>query len=112
MPTMNHAGVYSSVLAYLRAARAVDTPAAGVPSGSAVVARMKATPIQDELFGPTTIRQDGRAVHDMYLFQAYLFQAKAPGESRGRWDYYTLRATIPAEEAFRPMAQGGCPLVR
>ena len=107
MPTMNHAGVYSSVLAYLRAARAVDTPAAGVPSGSAVVARMKATPIQDELFGPTTIRQDGRAVHDMYLFQV-----KAPGESRGRWDYYKLRATIPAEEAFRPMAQGGCPLVR
>jgi branched-chain amino acid transport system substrate-binding protein len=112
-PTMNHAGVYSSVLAYLRAARGLDAAAAGapsaagVPSGAAVVARMKAAPIDDELFGPTVIRKDGRAVHDMYLFRV-----KAPGESRGRWDYYELRATIPADEAFRPMAQGGCPLVQ
>jgi branched-chain amino acid transport system substrate-binding protein len=107
MPTMNHAGVYSSVLAYLRAAQGASAPATGVPSGTAVVARMAQAPIQDPLFGPTTIRKDGRAVHDMYLFEV-----KAPGESRGRWDYYTVRATIPAGEAFRPMAEGGCPLVR
>ena len=107
MPTMNHAGVYSSVLAYLRAAQAVGVPPGGVPSGSAVVARMEASPIEDPLFGPVTVRRDGRAVHAMYLFQV-----KAPAESRGRWDDYTLLATIPADEAFRPMADGGCPLVK
>ena len=102
MPTMNHAGVYSSTLAYLRAAAAADTV-----SGAAVVARMGAAPIDDPLFGATTIRPDGRAVHDMYLFEV-----KAPAESRGRWDYYKLAATIPAGQAFRPMAGGGCPLVQ
>ena len=107
MPTMNHAGVYSSVLAYLRAAQSVGMPASGAPSGAAVVARMEAAPIDDPLFGPTTIRRDGRAVHAMHLFQV-----KTPGESRGRWDYYKLLATIPAEQAFRPMAEGGCALVR
>ena len=107
MPTMNHAGVYSTVLAYLRAAQAVGVPATGAPSGAAVVARMGAEPIQDPLFGPTTIRKDGRAVHDMYLFEV-----KAPGESRGRWDYYKVRATIPANEAFRPLVEGGCPLAK
>lgn len=101
MPTMNHAGVYSSVLAYLRAAQAADTV-----SGAAVVARMEAAPIADPLFGPTTIRRDGRAVHDMYLFEV-----KTPAESRGRWDYYKLAATIPADQAFRPIREGGCPLV-
>ena len=101
MPTMNHAGVYSSVLAYLRAAQA-----AGTTSGAAVVARMGAAPIEDALFGTVTIRRDGRAVHDMFLFQV-----KAPAESTGRWDYYKLAGTIPAAEAFRPMAEGGCPLV-
>ena len=101
MPTMNHAGVYSSVLAYLRAARASDSI-----SGAKVVAQMGAAPIDDALFGPTTIRRDGRAVHDMFLFEV-----KAPAESKGRWDYYKLVATIPAAQAFRPMAEGGCPLV-
>jgi branched-chain amino acid transport system substrate-binding protein len=107
MPTMNHAGVYSSVLAYLRAAQAVGVPAQGAPSGAVVVARMEAAPIDDALFGPTTIRRDGRAVHAMYLFQV-----KAPGESRGRWDYYKTVATIPADRAFRPMSEGGCSLVK
>ena len=102
MPTMNHAGVYSSVLAYLRAATAADTV-----SGAKVVARMAAAPIEDPLFGTTTIRRDGRAVHDMYLFEV-----KTPAESKGRWDYYKLAATIPADQAFRPMAEGGCPLVQ
>ncbi len=101
MPTMNHAGVYSSVMAYLKAVQAAQTIA-----GAKVVARMVATPVDDPLFGPTTIRRDGRAVHAMYLFEV-----KKPEESKGRWDYYKLAATIPADQAFRPMDQGGCPLV-
>ncbi len=102
MPTMNHAGVYSSVLAYLRAAQAANSV-----SGAAVVAQMKRAPIDDELFGPVTIRPDGRAVHAMYLFQV-----KKPSESKGRWDDYNTVATIPADQAFRPMAEGGCSLVQ
>ncbi len=102
MPTMNHAGVYSSVLAYLKAAQAAQTV-----SGTQVVARMEEAPIDDPLFGPTTIRRDGRAVHAMYLFEV-----KKPEESKGRWDYYKTVATIPAEQAFRPMDQGGCSLVK
>lgn len=101
MPTMNHAGVYSEVMAYLRAAAAV-----GSISGSAVVAKMVATPIDDPLFGPTTIRPDGRAVHAMYLFRV-----KKPADSRGPFDIYDLVSTIPPEQAFRPMQVGGCPLV-
>ena len=106
MPTMNHAGVYSSVLAYLRAAQAVGVPAEAAPSGAKVVALMETAPIADPLFGTVTIRKDGRAVHPMYLFQV-----KKPSESKGRWDYYNLVATIPTEQAFRPMADGGCKLV-
>ncbi len=99
MPTMNHAGVYSETLAYLRAAKA-----SGSISGRVVVARMGASPIDDPLFGPTTIRPDGRAVHAMYLFQV-----KTPAQSKGPYDLYNLVATIPPDEAFRPMGQGGCP---
>jgi len=101
MPTMNHAGVYSETLAYLRAA-----VASGSISGHTVVAKMGAAPIDDKLFGPTTIRPDGRAVHAMYLFQV-----KAPAQSTGPYDLYTVVATIPATEAFRPLDQGGCPAV-
>lgn len=101
MPTMNHAGVYSETLAYLRAAQAT-----GSSSGQAIIARMKAAPIDDPLFGPTTIRADGRAVHAMYLFRV-----KTPARSHGPYDLYDLVSTIPAEQAFRPMDQGGCPLV-
>ena len=101
MPTMNHAGVYSETLAFLRAAAAE-----GSLSGRKVVARMKAGPIDDKLFGPTTIREDGRAVHAMYLFRV-----KAPSQSKGPYDVYDVAATIPASEAFRPMAEGGCALV-
>ena len=99
MPTMNHAGVYSETLAYLRAARA-----SGSISGRAVVARMGASPIDDPLFGPTTIRPDGRAVHAMYLFQV-----KTPAQSKGRYDLYNVVATIPPDKAFRPIDEGGCP---
>ncbi len=101
MPTMNHAGVYSETLAYLRAAAA-----AGSTSGKAVVAKMEAAPVDDALFGPTTIRPDGRAVHAMYLFRV-----KAPAASKGPYDDYDVVAKIPANEAFRPLDQGGCPAV-
>jgi branched-chain amino acid transport system substrate-binding protein len=103
MPTMVQAGVYSAVTHYLKAVHALKSDA----DGAAVVAKMKAMPTDDKLFGKGSIRQDGRKIHPMYLFQV-----KSPAESTGPWDYYKLRATIPAEEAFRPMAAGGCPLVK
>jgi branched-chain amino acid transport system substrate-binding protein len=102
MPTMVQAGVYSAVLHYLKAVEALKSDA----DGKAVVAKMKEMPTDDPLFGKGTIRQDGRKVHDMYLFEV-----KKPSESKGPWDYYKLRATIPAAEAFRPLKDGGCPLV-
>jgi branched-chain amino acid transport system substrate-binding protein len=74
--------------------------------GKAVVAKMKETPTDDKLFGKGTVRADGRKIHDMYLFEV-----KKPEESKGPWDLYNLRATIPAAEAFRPLKEGGCPLV-
>jgi branched-chain amino acid transport system substrate-binding protein len=102
MPTMVQAGVYAAVLHYLKAVEALKSDA----DGKAVVAKMKEMPTDDPLFGKGTIRADGRKIHDMYLFEV-----KKPGESKGPWDYYKLRATIPAAEAFRPMKDGGCPLV-
>jgi len=66
---------------------------------------MKALPTDDALFGKGTVRIDGRKIHDMYLYEV-----KKPSESKGAWDYYKLRATIPAAEAFRPLAEGKCPL--
>ena len=102
VPTENQAGVYSSVLAYLRAAKAANSIV-----GETVVAAMRAAPIQDKLFGPVTVRIDGRAVHSMHVFRV-----KAPGASRSRWDLYEHVAEIPAAEAFRPLDQGGCPLVK
>ncbi|MCK8783155.1 ABC transporter substrate-binding protein [Roseomonas sp. NAR14] len=102
MPTMDQAGVYSATLAYLRAVRD-----AGTVEGEAVVARMRAAPIDDPLFGTVTIRPDGRAVHAMHVFRV-----KKPEESRGPWDLYERVETIPAEQAFRPLAEGGCPLVQ
>ena len=101
MPTEDHAGVYSATLAYLRAVRDAQTI-----EGEAVVAAMRRAAIADVLFGPVVIRADGRAVHDVYRWQV-----KAPAESTGRWDLYKLLATIPAAEAFRPLAEGGCRLV-
>ncbi|HEY0183621.1 MAG TPA: ABC transporter substrate-binding protein [Rhodopila sp.] len=101
MPTANQAGVYSSVLAYLHAVKA-----AGTIEGEAVVAQMRRQPIEDKLFGTVTVRQDGRAVHDMYTFRV-----KAPGESRSRWDVYNIVARIPGDVAFRPLNQGGCRLI-
>lgn len=102
-PTMIHAGVYAAVTHYLKALEALKSDA----DGKAVVARMKAMPTDDPLFGKGTIRADGRKIHPMYLFQV-----KSPAESKGPWDLYKLRATIPAAEAFRPIAEGKCPLVK
>ncbi len=102
-PTMVHAGVYSAVLHYLKAVEALGSDA----DGKAVVAKMKELPTEDSLFGSGTVRADGRKIHPMYLFEV-----KTPKESRGPWDYYKLRATIPADEAFRPLNEGGCPLVK
>jgi len=103
MPTMIHAGVYSSVIHYLKAVHAMKSDA----DGAAVVAKMKSMPTDDKLFGKGEIRSDGRHIHPMYLFEV-----KSPAESKGPWDYYKTRATIPANEAFRPLADGGCPLAK
>ncbi|GGG38957.1 ABC transporter permease [Caldovatus sediminis] len=103
---MNHAGGYAAVLHYLKAVADMGVAQAKA-DGRAVVARMKAMPTDDDAFGPGRIREDGRKLHP-----AYLFQVKAPSESRGEWDYYKLLQTTPAEEAFRPLAEGGCPFVR
>jgi branched-chain amino acid transport system substrate-binding protein len=101
-PTMVHAGVYSAVTHYLKAVEALKSDA----DGKAVVAKMKEMATDDKLFGKGTVRADGRKIHPMYLFEV-----KKPAESKAPWDYYKVRATIPAEEAFRPLKDGGCPLV-
>ncbi|UJW85887.1 ABC transporter substrate-binding protein [Devosia sp. SL43] len=97
-PTMVQAGVYASVLHYLKAVEST-----GGKETEALMAAMKSTPTSDPLFGEGMIREDGRKVHDMYLFEV-----KSPAESTGPWDYYSLLATIPAAEAFRPLEDGGC----
>ncbi len=103
MPSMVQAGVYASVIHYLKALEALKSDADGVK----VVDKMKELPTDDKLFGKGSIRVDGRKIHD-----AYLFEVKKPAESKGPWDYYKLRATIPAAEAFRPLAQSECSLVK
>ncbi len=102
-PAMNHAGVYAGTLHYLKAVAALKSAA----DGKAVVAEMKKLPTQDPLFGKGSIRADGRKLHP-----AYLFEVKEPSESKYPGDFYKLKATIPANEAFRPMQEGGCPLVK
>jgi branched-chain amino acid transport system substrate-binding protein len=101
-PTMVHAGVYSATLHYLKAVAALKSTA----DGKVVVAKMKEIPTDDPLFGKGTVRADGRNVHP-----AYLFEVKKPEESKYPGDDYKLRATIPANEAFRPLKDGNCPLV-
>jgi branched-chain amino acid transport system substrate-binding protein len=101
-PTMVHAGVYSAVLHYLKAVEALKSD-----DGTKVIAKMKEMPTDDPLFGKGTVRADGRKIHP-----AYLVEVKKPAESKGPWDYYKVRTTIPADQAFRPMADGGCPLVK
>jgi branched-chain amino acid transport system substrate-binding protein len=103
VPTMVQAGVYAGVLHYLKAVEALKSDA----DGKAVVEKMKAMPTDDPLFGKGSIRADGRKIHD-----GYLFEVKKPDESKHFGDFYKLRATIPAAEAFRPLNEGGCSLVK
>ncbi|WP_238183087.1 ABC transporter substrate-binding protein, partial [Methylobacterium trifolii] len=102
-PTAAQAGTYAGTLHYLKAVEALKSAA----DGAKVTAKMKEIPTDDPLFGKGTIRADGRKIHDMYLFEV-----KKPAESKGEWDLYKLLATIPGAEAFRPMSEGGCPLVK
>ncbi|HZV20280.1 MAG TPA: ABC transporter substrate-binding protein [Hyphomicrobiales bacterium] len=101
-PTMVQAGVYAGVIHFLKAVDALKS----AKDGKAVVDKMKEIPTDDSLFGKGKIRADGRKIHDMYLYEV-----KKPEESKGPWDYYKLLATIPADQAFRPLSEGGCPLV-
>jgi branched-chain amino acid transport system substrate-binding protein len=101
MPTMTQAGVYSAVLHYLRAIDAI-----GTSDALAVMAEMRKLPVEDAFSRHGRLREDGQMVHDMYLVEV-----KKPAESKGPWDYYKLLATIPADEAFRPLAGSACPLV-
>jgi branched-chain amino acid transport system substrate-binding protein len=104
MPTMVQAGVYSSLIHYFKALEALG----GNPhDGAKVVAKMKEMPTDDPLFGKGSIQPNGRTIHP-----AYLFEVKTPAESKGAWDYYKLVATIPAEEAFTPLAKSTCPLLK
>ena len=105
-PNMDNAGCYAGALHYLKAAKDMGVAAAQA-SGAAAVARMKAMPTQDDAFGAARIREDGLAV-----FPTYLFQVKTPAESRGPWDYLKVVVTTPADQAWKPLAEGGCPLVR
>ena len=101
-PSMDHAGVSSAVLHYLKAVAALNSD-----DGTKVIAQMKKTPTDDPLFGKGRIREDGRKLHDVYLFEV-----KKPAESKGPYDYYKVRAKIPADQAFRPEKEGGCSLVK
>jgi branched-chain amino acid transport system substrate-binding protein len=103
-PTMVQAGVYAGLLHYFKALEALG----GNPhDGAKVVAKMKELPTDDPLFGKGTIRPDGRKLHP-----AYLFEVKSPAESKGPWDYYKLVGTTPADQAFRPLSESACPLVK
>ena len=102
MPSMVQAGVYASVLHYLKAVEAAKTD-----TGTKVVEQMKSMPTDDPLFGKGSIRADGRKLHPVYLVEV-----KKPAESKGPWDYYKIRATIPADQAFRPLAESECSLVK
>jgi branched-chain amino acid transport system substrate-binding protein len=102
MPTMVHAGMYSSVMHYLKAVKAI-----GTDDTAKVMAQMKKTPVNDFFATNGTIREDGRMVHDMYLLQV-----KKPEESKTPWDYYNVRAVIPGAEAFQPLSQSRCALVK
>ncbi|MBS0639257.1 MAG: ABC transporter substrate-binding protein [Proteobacteria bacterium] len=105
MPGSIHAGQYSAVTHYLKAAVAMG-PDKAKASGKAAIEQMKAMPTDDPLFGKGAVRPDGRVIHDMYLFEV-----KSPAQSKEPWDYYNLKRTVPAAEAFRPMDKGGCKMV-
>jgi branched-chain amino acid transport system substrate-binding protein len=103
MPNDMQAGVYSATTHYLKSVTSLNTAS----DGKAVVAKMKELPTEDPLFGKGTIRADGRKIHPVYLYEV-----KKPAESQGEWDTFKLLSTISGEEAFRPLSEGGCPLVK
>ena len=103
MPNDMQAGVYAATVHYLKAVAAVRDGR----DGKAVVAKMKEMPTSDPLFGEGTIRPDGRKIHAVHLYET-----KKPAESKGEWDYFKLISTVPADQAFRPLADGGCALVK
>jgi branched-chain amino acid transport system substrate-binding protein len=103
MPNDMQAGVYSATTHYLKSVTSLNT----ANDGKAVVAKMKELPTEDPLFGKGTIRADGRKIHPVYLYEV-----KKPAESKGEWDTFKLLSTISGEEAFRPLSEGGCPLVK
>ena len=105
-PNMIHAGCYSATLHYLKTVAAMGA-AEAKKSGAATVARMKQMPVEDECFGKTTIREDGRN-----LTTAHLFEVKKPSESKGPWDYFKLVASTPGAEAYRPLADGHCAFIK
>jgi branched-chain amino acid transport system substrate-binding protein len=102
MTTMIQAGLYSATMHYLKAIEAI-----GSDEAPKVMEKMRTTPINDFFAKGGKIRADGLMVHDMYLFEV-----KKPSESKGEWDLYNLLATVPGDEAFRPIDKGGCPLVK
>ncbi|KIU50570.1 MULTISPECIES: ABC transporter substrate-binding protein [Bradyrhizobium] len=102
MPTMNQAATYSATLHYLNAVKA-----AGTKETKPVLAKMRATPVRDAFTDNGVVREDGRMVHSMFLFEV-----KKPEESKAPWDYYKLLAEVPGDQAFRPLKDGGCPLVK
>jgi branched-chain amino acid transport system substrate-binding protein len=102
MPTMNQAATYSATLHYLNAVKA-----AGTEETKAVLEKMRATPVRDAFTDNGVLREDGRMVHSMFLLQV-----KKPEESKAPWDYYKVLAEVPGDQAFRPMKDGGCPLVK
>jgi branched-chain amino acid transport system substrate-binding protein len=104
-PNHIHAGGYSAVLHYLKAAESLGVAQAKA-DGAATIRRMKEMPTEDPLFGRGQVRPDGRVIH-----ASYLYQVKAPSEMRHPWDYYRRLRTVPAEQAFRPIKEGGCPMV-
>jgi branched-chain amino acid transport system substrate-binding protein len=105
MPGSVHAGQYSAVTHYLKAAAAMGADKV-TASGRSAIAHMRGMPTDDPLFGKGKVRVDGRVIHEMHLFEV-----KSPAQSKEAWDYYTHRRTIPADQAFRPLDQGNCPLV-
>ncbi len=102
MPTMNQASTYSATLHYLKAVQA-----AGTKDTKPVLAKMRETPVRDAFTDNGVLREDGRMVHSMFLFEV-----KKPEESKGPWDYYKVLAEVPGDQAFRPLKDGGCPLVK
>jgi branched-chain amino acid transport system substrate-binding protein len=103
MPNDMQAGVYAATVHYLKAVAALK----GASDGRAVVAKMKELPTSDPLFGEGIIRPDGRKIHPVRLYET-----KKPSESKGDWDYFKLISTVPADQAFRPLAEGGCALIK